>query len=88
MVGTLETPRDVKKRQEPHIGIMELLRCEGEINRIVNKEEKSVKEKAFKKAKSDYRAARLDLNQAKFKYKARVDAIRASIGLPEFLDSF
>ena len=87
MVGLFVPPRDIRKRQEPHISVMEQLMQEAEIREIIDEEEKLVKEETFQKAMSDYAVAKLDLRRAKRRYGALIASIRTSIGLPEFLDS-
>lgn len=82
-----DSPRDIRKRQEPGIGFAEALLCEADIQHIPNEEEKRLKEKVFRQAMADYKAARLGLERAKRKYSAQIDVIRTRIGLPKFLDS-
>ena len=87
-MGLLDSPRDVLKRQEPAIGAIDLLLLEYDIRKIINKKEKKTAKEAYAKAMSDYMVAKLDLERAKRRYGAQVDAIRMSLGLPKFLDSF
>ena len=87
MVGLFESPRDVRKRQEPIIGAMDLLLLEYDIRKIINKKEKKTAKEAYQQALSDYMVAKLDLERAKRRYHAQVDAIRTRLGLPKFLDS-
>ena len=87
MVGLFESPRDVRKRQEPRIGAMDLLLLEYDIRKIINKKEKKTAKEAYQQALSDYMVAKLDLERAKRRYGAQVDAIRTRLGLPKFLDS-
>lgn len=87
MVSLFESPRDIRKRQEPQIGVMEMVSLDADIRRAVNEEEKRLQQEAFQQALKDYRLARLELERAKRRYREQVDAIRTRVGLPKFLDS-
>lgn len=86
-MSIFDTPRDIRKRQEPRLSVIETVLHEADIRNIIDKEEKRLKQEAFQKALSDYKSARLELERAKRRYGTQVDAIRMSIGLPKFLDS-